>query len=205
MKLFLVRHCQTDWNLNHKIQGNSDVRLNEQGLHQSAALAIWFQQFKIDAIYSSPKQRALETARKIAEGFNMEVQILEGLQELNHGNLEGESSIDVWNRHGELLKRWLDDPLSIRLPGGESISDLRDRVWDAVNYIIKKHPDDNVIAIGHHFTNLVIISMAIGLDLRNIWRLKQDESAVNLLVYNEFGWRLIYCNSLAHLNYSCQT
>ncbi len=189
-----MRHCQTDWNRNRRIQGTSDVPLNDEGRRQSSALAEWFKQFKIDAIYSSPMRRAIETAEGIAKNFNLEIRTLEGLRELNHGILEGESSIDVWNRHGAL------DPMSIRLPGGESIADLKERVLKAVNEIIHKHPDENVILVGHHFTNLIIIAMAIGLDLRNIWRLKQDESAVSLLLYNEFGWRLIYCNSLEHLH-----
>lgn len=144
-------------------------------------------------------RRAIETAEEIARPFNLNVEILDGLQELNHGTLEGESSIEVWNRHGPLLKKWLEDPLSIKLPGGESIADLKVRVWNAVDEILHRHPDQSVVAVGHHFTNLVIISTAIGLDLRNIWRLKQDESAVSLLLHNEFGWRLIFCNSLEHL------
>jgi broad specificity phosphatase PhoE len=199
MKLFLVRHCQTDWNLNHKIQGSSDVKLNEEGQRQSSALASWFKQFKIDAIYSSPLQRAIETAEKIAKNLNLHVQTLAGLKELNHGTLEGESSIEVWNRHGPLLQKWIEDPMNIKLPGGESIAELKERVWISINEILQKHEEHNVIVVGHHFTNLVIIAMAIGLDLRNIWRLKQDESAVSLLLHNEFGWRLIYCNSLEHL------
>lgn len=200
MKLFLVRHCQTDWNLNHRIQGSSDIKLNEEGLRQSSALALWFKQFKIDAIYSSPMRRAIETAEKIAKNFNLDIQPLSGLKELNHGALEGESSLDVWNWHGALLKKWIEDPMNIKLPGGESIAELKERVWNAINEITLKHADKNVVVVGHHFTNLIIISMAIGLDLGNIWRLKQDESAVNLLLHNEFGWRLIYCNSLEHLN-----
>jgi len=205
MKLFLVRHCQTDWNLNHKIQGSSDVKLNEEGLRQSSALASWFKQFKIDVVYSSPMRRAIETAEKIAKNFNLNVQSLTGLKELNHGTLEGESSIDVWDRHGPLLKKWIEDPMSIKLPGGESIADLKERVWNSINEITKKDADKNVVVVGHHFTNLIIISMAIGLDLKNIWRLKQDESGVSLLVYNEFGWRLIYCNSLEHLRVATYT
>lgn len=200
MKLFLVRHCQTDWNLNRKIQGSSDLKLNREGLRQSAALASWFMQFKIDVVYSSPMRRAIETAEKIAKNFNLNVLTLPGLKELNHGTLEGESSLDVWNRHGPLLQKWIEDPMSIKLPGGESIADLKERVWSTVNDIVARHANENVVVVGHHFTNLVIISMAIGLDLRNIWRLKQDESAVSLLLHNEFGWRLIYCNSLEHIN-----
>ncbi len=200
MKLFLVRHCQTDWNREHRIQGSSDVHLNEEGRRQSSALTEWFKQFKIDAIYSSPMRRAIETAEGIAKNFNLKIRTLEGLRELNHGTLEGKSSIDVWNRHGALLNKWIEDPMSIKLPGGESIADLKERVWKAVNEITLKHADENVVVVGHHFTNLIIIAMAIGLDLRNIWRLKQDESAVSLLLHNEFGWRLIYCNSLEHLN-----
>ncbi len=199
MKLFLVRHCQTDWNLNHRIQGSSDINLNEEGLRQSSALASWFRQFKIDAVYSSPMRRAVETAERIAKNFNLEVKTLNGLRELNHGVLEGESSLEVWNRHGELLRRWIENPMNIKLPGGESIADLKERVSNAIDEILEKHRNDNVVVVGHHFTNLIIISIAIGLDLRNIWRLKQDESAVSLLLHNEFGWRLIYCNSLAHL------
>lgn len=199
MKLYLVRHCQTEWNRNHRIQGNSDVGLNEEGKRQADALAQWFKQLKIDSIYSSPLRRARETAERIAEGFSIPVITVQGLKELNHGELEGEPSTEVWSRHGELLQKWIEDPLSVKLPGGESVADLRDRAWSAVTEIAEQNGNSTVVAVGHHFTNLVIISMAIGLDLRNIWRLKQDESAVNLLLYNEFGWRLIYCNSLEHL------
>jgi len=199
MKLFLVRHGQTKWNQEGKVQGHSDIGLNAPGLKQAAALSLWFNDKKINTVYASPLRRAMETASVIAKRLGQDVNPVDGLKELNHGELEGMPSSEIWSRHGKFFEQWLKNPGDIRIPGGETVIDLQQRAWKAVEGLAEKHPEDTLLVVGHHFTNLVIICTAIGLDLRNMWRLKQDETGVNIFLYNEFGWRMLLYNSLAHL------
>jgi len=122
-RIILVRHGKTDWNRELRIQGgSSDTPLNEDGRQQAEKLASRLSQRSIQAIYSSPLKRAMETAQIIACHHNMEVVAEKSLREIEAGKLEGATSAELGVRFSELLTR---DGVSYRVPGGESLADLR--------------------------------------------------------------------------------
>jgi len=100
MKLYLVRHGETDWNIQNKIQGQTDIVLNETGKRQAQALAeLLRESYRIDVIYTSPQRRALETAQVIGRKMGIEPIIKQGLEEMSLGKWEGYS----WRQVRELL------------------------------------------------------------------------------------------------------
>lgn len=133
-RLLLVRHGETLHNVAGIAQGWNDSALSEPGRRQVDALAKRIAREKIDAIFSSPLQRALTTANAIGEEAGIPVQTLDGLREMNYGEWEGLSFLDVRRDYNDVYRRWIDDP-DCACPNGESHNDVLKRMSQALNTI----------------------------------------------------------------------
>ena len=127
-RLVLVRHAQTDESARGRCYGRLDVQLSPRGLRQAQALADTLAGLPLAAVYSSPLVRALDTARPLAAARGLEPAVLEGLAELDFGEVEGLAYDEIEAERPELFHAWMDDPARVRFPGGESLADLRARV-----------------------------------------------------------------------------
>jgi probable phosphoglycerate mutase len=134
--LLLARHGETDWNREFRIQGSSDVELNEVGRKQAHALAQELEHVDLDAIYSSDLSRARATAEAVAASHGLEVRLDSRLRERSFGSLEGLTREDLAARP-ELQ------------PDGESEDEVRERVLAAVNSIAAAHPGEQVLVVSH--------------------------------------------------------
>ena len=153
MKLYLIRHGQTDWNVAGKIQGCHDIPLNETGKMQAACLAKGMEKRPVTRVYSSPQLRALETARAIAASQKVEVEILPGLREVEFGEWEGMTWKEIQERDPERYRRWVETPAEVTPPGGESRPQIYERVGEAVQTILREAQGD--VAIVSHGAALV--------------------------------------------------
>ena len=126
-ELFLVRHAETVHNVSGITQGWSDSALSERGLEQVRALAARVARLKPDALYCSPLERAMATARPIAAATGLEIVALEDLREMNYGRWEGQSFRDIRVNDAENARRWMEDA-DAPCPGGESHNDVRARI-----------------------------------------------------------------------------
>jgi broad specificity phosphatase PhoE len=126
-ELFLVRHGETVHNVSGITQGWSDSALSERGFAQVRALAARVAQLKPDAIFCSPLERAMSTARPIAEATGLEIVALDDLREMNYGRWEGQSFRDIRANDADAARRWMEDP-DCPCPGGESHNDVRERM-----------------------------------------------------------------------------
>ena len=165
-ELLLVRHGQTDWNLEGRYQGRSDVALNEAGRKQAEWVAEDLAGRWIDAVYSSSLRRSLHTARAIAHPHGLEPRVDPRLDEINQGDWEGVVVSEIAERYPELFLQWGRDPRAVRPPGGESIREVHDRVIDAVQEIALRHSGGTVCVVTHKTAIVVIRSHFRGLDLR---------------------------------------
>ena len=200
MKLYLVRHGETDWNRDRISQGITDTLLNETGRAQSVRLAEHLGRLSIGAIYSSPLKRAAQTAGPIASKSKVEIKYDPDLKEMNQGAIEGKKLDQMVTEFPEVIAKWLEDPGSVRLPGGETLGEAQERGWSAVKRISESHSDENVIAVSHNLVILGIICRAISLDLKHLRKLKQDSTAVNVLEFNNGHCRVLCINDTCHLN-----
>ncbi|MFQ5861090.1 MAG: histidine phosphatase family protein, partial [Dehalococcoidia bacterium] len=132
MKLLLVRHGETDWNRQGKFQGHSDAGLTTLGTRQAQAVAQALGHYHPSALYSSPLLRAMQTAELIGRALGLEVTVLEGLKEADLGELEGLDSQTMRARYGQFYARWRQDPATATMPGGESLAQVQERAWGAV-------------------------------------------------------------------------
>jgi len=116
----------------------------------------WLKESNIDAIYSSPLRRALDTSQAIARFHRLSVQVEHNLRELEVGELEGITLDQLGTDFTDFLIQWRKDGGVVKLPGGESLIDLKNRVWQIVKDIVEKYQGD-VIIVSHYFVILTII------------------------------------------------
>ena len=148
VKLILVRHGETLWNRENRIQGRTDVELSDLGRMQVEKLAHSLNGEQIDAIYSSPLKRAYETAKAIARVQSFDIIVERDLQELNHGDFESLTVQELKERYGPFVKQWMEDPSSVIMPNGESLSQVQVRAWDVIQTIIGTSKDSIVVSHG---------------------------------------------------------
>jgi broad specificity phosphatase PhoE len=173
IKFILVRHGETEWNKVRRIQGSkSDTPLSETGRQQAAGLALRLKEERIQAIYSSPLQRALTTAQAIAEYHHLEVIPLASLKEINVGELEGVLASELKVRFDEFMCRYAQGQEMLRLPGGESTADVQTRAWETIKTIAGQYADGTVVIVTHYFVIMSLICKVLGLPLSQIIRLR---------------------------------
>jgi probable phosphoglycerate mutase len=182
VKVILVRHGETDWNEVRRIQGgNSNTLLNERGRKQAESLALRLKQEKIQAIYSSPLQRSLDTAKAIAYYHRLEVGIEPSLREIEAGQLEGVPVSELSKRLDEFLTMSIEGKALPRAPGGESLLEVKERAWDTIQRLIERHPDGVLVLVSHYFTILTVICSVLGLPLSQIGRLRLSTGGISVI------------------------
>ncbi len=165
VELMLVRHGQTDWNLEGRYQGGTDVPLNATGRDQAERLADELATRRIDAIYSSPLRRAWETALLLARRHGLEVHPEPLLREIDLGAWEGMLATRIAEEYPELFGRWRRDPRGVRPPGGESIREVHDRAVAAIEGMVERHPGGTLCLVTHKTAMTVVRCHYLGLDL----------------------------------------
>jgi probable phosphoglycerate mutase len=197
--IYLVRHGQTAWNKEEIFRGRTDVPLDEMGLRQAELAGRFFQEIKIDAIYSSPLSRAWQTAQKIAHFHHLDVQLLEGLIDMSFGDWEGHAHQEIKEMDPETYRIWRDEPHRVRLPGGETLDDVRERAMGSLEDVVKLHPEQTLILVSHRVVNKVILCGILGLDNSHFWQITQDTTAINLIQYKKGKYILSFMNEACHL------
>jgi len=187
-QIFLVRHGETKWNVKEVFRGQIDIELNETGMQQAGLLAEYLSNIKIDAIYSSALKRALTTAEKIASFHNIKVVTTPGLMDLNFGEWQGLPRQEVKNRYEELYNKWISHPEQVKIPGGESLSEIRTRATGLVKQVIAQYKG-NVILVSHRVVNQVLICALLGLDNSHFWNL--ELSTCGLTIFARKNGRFI--------------
>lgn len=200
MKLILVRHGETYWNQQRRVQGGgSDVELNEVGWKQAAKLVSFLKTENIDTVISSPLKRALVIARIIADQHQLPIEIHDGLKEIDVGELEGLSLPSLSITFSQLLMQWWRGG-SERLPGGESFVELQKRCWEAVEPLLLKYENGTVVIISHYFVTLAIIFKALDLPLEYLAKFRVDLGGVSILEFEDYGARLLQFNDTSYLS-----
>jgi len=206
LKLILVRHGETYWNDERRVQGgDSDIELNDTGLEQARKLAAFLENEPIAAILSSPLQRAIATAEVIASHHQLPVEVDQGLRELKVGELEGMSVSNLGTTFSQFLMQWWQDGGAMQLPNGESLVELQQRAWKAVERLLERHktnPAHNegttVVVVSHYFVTLAIILKALNLPLDYFTKFKVDLGGVSILEIQDYGPRLVTFNDTSY-------
>ena len=150
MRIFLVRHGQTQSNVENRLQGSKGVPLNQVGEKQVAEVAQFFKNIPLTAVYSAPARRAKQTASSIAKFHNLSVKVIRGFRERSHGKLEGKTEEQRKKLIPDIQKQWKHQGIDWRPPGGETLRELQQRAIKAFNQIIKKHKLNDTILVASH-------------------------------------------------------
>lgn len=184
--LLLIRHASNDYVKDGRLAGlTPGVHLNEQGQREAAALARRLESVALDAIYSSPIERARETAHAVAQNRKRDVQIHPGLIEVDVGEWTGRLiselvETDAW-------KQMLAQPVVARFPGGDSFAVARQRIVAAIDALVAAHPDQTIALVSHADPIKIALAHYLGMDLNQFNRIVVDPASVSVLKFNERG------------------
>ena len=154
MRIWFVRHGETEWNRTKRYQGHSDIPLNENGRRQAQETASLLAKETLSAIYASDLKRAVETAEAIAQTHELRVQQKPELRELHFGLWEG-------LRYEQIMEKWAE---------GEGFSELAKRAWPALQAIREAHQEEEAIAVvAHGGTIRVLLCLLRGKPLQQLW------------------------------------
>ena len=198
-QFILVRHGQTEWNVENRFRGRADLLLDETGLRQALAAAQYLKDWPITAVYSSPLKRTLETAAVIAGQLRLPVTVLEGLMDIDFGDWQGLTIDEASKQNSGLSKLWLESPDKVRFPGGESLDDVRQRVLSAIEGLSADHGDQIVVLVSHMVVCKVLMCAMLGLDNASFWRVRQDVCALNSFQIIDGNPSVSVVNDTCHL------
>ncbi|NLG72474.1 MAG: histidine phosphatase family protein [Chloroflexi bacterium] len=166
--LILIRHGETDWNVEGRYQGQADPPLNARGRVQALRLADGLASSGIETLYTSPLQRARQTAEIVAQRLNVPVHIEPRLVEIHQGDWQTRLRSEIEQLYPEQFRRWVTDPWSVSPPNGERLVQVLERVVAAVTDIVRRHPASRVGLVTHRIPIALIKFKYQGLDPDNI-------------------------------------
>lgn len=170
MKIWFVRHGETEWNRTKRYQGHSDISLNETGRRQAQETAALLANEPLSAIYASDLSRAVETAQFVAQPHELKVQWKQELREIHFGLWEGLRYEQIMKKWANELSLMYDHPEKGRAPEGEGFSDLAQRAGAALLEIRKAHQETETIAVvAHGGTIRVLFCLLQGKPLQELW------------------------------------
>jgi broad specificity phosphatase PhoE len=178
LEIILARHGQTEFNAKEIFRGQVDVPLNETGFKQAQLLGEYLSREKIDAVYTSPLSRAVKTAEAIAGYQKLGVDIVENLNDINCGQWQGMPVADVKEQYPDIYQDWLDTPEQVRLPGGESLADVRNRALPFVQNAVVRCGEGRIVVVSHRVVTKVLICALLTLDDSLFWSFKIDTAGI---------------------------
>ncbi len=203
-RLVLVRHGETIANREYRYIGARDDPLSEYGQAQALQLAEALAALPVAAVYSSPLQRAYNTALPIAARHGLEVQTLDDLRESNFGTWEGLSHAEVVARSPEdaqQLHTW-EQNASVAPPGGESFEAMQERVCAVVERLVQAHPDQTIVLVSHVGPIKVLLCAALGAPFSSALRIFLDPATISVVDWRQAGYAIVrLVNSHAHLGW----
>jgi len=197
-KLILARHGETAWNVEKVFRGRADINLDEVGIKQAELLGKHLSNWKLEAIYSSPVKRALDTANIIARYHKIGVQIDEGLIDFDYGEWQSLPEQEVKRLYPALLNEWHNNPHKVRMPGGESLEDVRRRAIRVVNDVLSKY-QGSILLVSHRVVIKVLICSLLGLDNSHFWNISQDVGGITIFNYVDGRLVLTRHNDTSHV------
>ncbi len=199
MRLILVRHGETDWNRFGKCQGISDVPLNSTGRKQARELGYSLRNENIHAIFSSDLQRAINTAECISKYHDVEVQKDERFREMDQGDFEGLDFKYIRENYSDVLKKWREEPETVRIPGGESLTEVQSRAWLAFNNLMSKYNKKNIIVVAHNLTIVTLLCKISGKSLKSFMEFNIDATSKTVINCGSEGFRIELLSDTSHI------
>ncbi len=200
VKLFLIRHGQTSWNLEGRYQGNNDIELNQVGIKQAKLAAKYLSRVEFANIYSSPLKRTLYTAEKIKGRRDLEIKVRDDLKEMNFGKWEGLKFSEINEKYHRDYHNWLEDPYNNRPTDGENFKEITERTTAEINRIVSENADGSSVAvIAHGGVILSLLVYWLQIPLARWKSIIQRQGAINIVVIDKGYPYISAINYTGHL------
>lgn len=174
--LYIVRHGETDWNYEHRLQGRVDVPLNSTGFAQARALARHFEDRPLDRVISSPLTRAFATASMIAHTAGCPIEGSDDLREIDHGVWQGMTVGEIQTEYPDLWATWIAQPSKGRAPGAESLAEVCERADRVLQRLLNEH----TCLVTHGVVSQVLVCRLMGRDPDAIFSVAQVNACINV-------------------------
>ncbi|MBI3316109.1 MAG: histidine phosphatase family protein [Candidatus Omnitrophica bacterium] len=200
-RLFIVRHAESAFNDQNRIQGHKDSGLTARGLLQAHSVAKRIKKMRVDRVYSSDLGRAYSTTLAIACYTKAPLVRDPLLREIHLGDWEGMTPEEVDRLYDKGYQKWLKKPSSIRIPKGEGLGHFRKRVTTRVRAIARKHRGENVLIVTHGGVITALLADWLKADFDNLLiNLQIDNTSITIVEETESRVRLKCINDASHLN-----
>ena len=197
-RLFLLRHGETQANIEQRYQGQGDSHLSELGIEEAQELSRYLAKEEFCAIYSSTLSRSYETAKLVAQPHELAVIKDAGLVERDYGIWENLKFDEIRKKYPDLYGSWLIDPGKTLIPDAEPLMEMQKRGVAAIESLIEKHEGKTFCVVGHGGLNRGILFHYMHIDLNNFWRIRQDNTCINIIEIDRAPI-VTLLNSTAHL------
>lgn len=198
-RILAIRHGQTAWNADSRIQGHTDIALDDVGEWQAQRLALALGEDELQAIYSSDLMRARQTAAPLAAHNGLQSRVDPGLRERGFGEFEGLSFKQIEQRWPDQAEAWRRRDPDFGARGGEVLRDFRDRVLAAVTRLARSHRGQSIALVTHGGVLDLLYREAtrLALDAPRTWQLAN--ASINRLLHSGEGLVLVGWADVGHL------
>lgn len=202
MQIILVRHGETMANKAQLVLGTSDVPLTELGRGQAKAAAkkISLMEPSPTILFSSPYQRAKETAGYISNVIGLNPIFIDGLKEMNSGEMEGIKASEMDDKYPEYMKNWRRDHSTARPPGGETLEEVHSRAWKSILDIFNEYDESLVVVVAHLFPIQGILCNVLGIKSNNFEKLVIDLGSLSYIEIQSNSYRLLRMNDICPID-----
>lgn len=198
-RLYLIRHGESTWNSEHRIQGQSDPPLSELGRRQAELLAHRLAGRSFAGFYASDLARALETAQRIGSLIGLEPQPVVGLREIFLGDWEGMRTNEIANRFPQAWASWVEEPDWDVVSGGEGAAPFEDRVSSALDGIFHRHVTGDVLVVTHGGVIQIGLHRVVGKPSRGLFPFKIQNASISVIEKRNGRMVIAGVNDVAHL------
>lgn len=199
--IYITRHGQTLWNIDKRLQGSGNSKLTELGINQAKSLEERLRNIEIDVIYSSPLERAYETAKILRGNKEIEIVTDNGIREISFGEYEGNTETELLKiGKGLEIKKIFDGEMKIKSPGGESLEELYERTRISLNNILEKEKDKKILVVSHGMTIKAIMNYFSKDD--EYFSEIMGQATLTKIIVNEEGFNIEFLNDSSHIKSS---
>lgn len=179
--IIFLRHGQAKNNTDRVLAGRTPgVPLTEEGVEQSEKAAKFLEEMNISAIYSSPIERAKNTAEIVGKHISIDVKIDDRLIELDMGKFTGKPYDEIFSSHGNVFMKFYRGELEIAHNGVETFEQVKKRIRDMVDHVIDNHPDENVVLVTHMDPIKAMLSTVVSFSPENLYELIIPNASLNI-------------------------
>ena len=200
-RIIAVRHGETAWNVDTRIQGQLDIPLNEKGRWQARRLACALAASEqVDALYCSDLLRAWDTAQSITESMGLRSISTAGLRERTFGGFEGKTFVELEADWPLETARWRQRDPDWAPPGGECLKDFRERVLRTTNELCPRHVGEQIVLVAHGGVLDVLYRHALGLELQATRTWELGNTSINRMLWTPQGLSIVGWSDISHLD-----